>query len=350
MRGLTANAHSGRLACGVVATLVLLQASGGAEAKARLTPAQVRERNASLVAGIARQAGEPPWTWIVIHHTAAERDSLQSISHYHAKRFADPLGIEYHFLIGNGHSAGDGEIQLGRWQHRAPSIHVAHPERAPTAITVTAQGNLHVRAPSTGQMLAFEELLRRLMKLYAIPPQRLSSNTRVDGTITVCPGRYFPFDRLIWRLRQPNAPTAADWRDPLEPAPLEGPLPDLEALRAGLAWDGSCATPIPVSAWQPLGKLQGAVEGVEARLLGIEGGRRCTPIQRRYLVIRNAAGWYWRELNGYRHATLRAQRGKSSRDEGRFRFDSRDERGVMQRCTVVRDAPPSCRLPRPGER
>lgn len=330
-----------------VAVLLLLPSL--AVAKGR-SAAQIRAENAKLVDEIARKPGEPAWAWIVIHHTAAERDSLRGISRYHAKRFGDPLGIEYHFLIGNGHSAGDGEIQLARWRHRVRSIHVAHPERAPIAITVTAQGNLHVRPPSGAQMLAFEVLLRRLMQLYAIPVHRISSNTRVDGTVTVCPGRYFPFDRLIWRLRQPEPPTAADWRDPQAPAPLDGPVPDLDAVRAALVWDIPCKQRITVSAFQPLGSIQGGSEALQARLLGIDGGRGCTPIRRRILAIHNAAGWYWRELNGYRSATIRARKRPRRRGEVPLTFDVRDERGVMQRCTVHAGAAPSCRLPRPQER
>lgn len=320
--------------------------------RAAKRPAQVQRSNTALLDAIARRAGEPRWAWIVTHHTAGERDSLKGISRYHARRFEDPLGIRYHFLIGNGHSAGDGEIQLARWPHRRRSIHVAHPERAPIAITVSIQGNLHTRKPSPGQMLAVERLVLRLMTLYEIPLHRISSNTRVDGTVSVCPGLYFPFDRLIWRLRQTDAPKPADWRHPLEPAPLDGTYADLETLRASLVWDVLCRERIPVGPWMPLGRMKSAEEGHEAQLLGIDGGRGCTPIQRRFLALRSGKGWYARELNGYRKARLRKgpqkRRGRGGAGVALL-VDARDERGVMQRCVIPIDGAPTCRLPAPGE-
>ncbi|MBM4346066.1 MAG: hypothetical protein FJ100_22060, partial [Deltaproteobacteria bacterium] len=42
---------------------------------------------------------------------AAETDSLASIDALHGKRFSDPQGTQYHFLVGNGHAAADGAIQ-----------------------------------------------------------------------------------------------------------------------------------------------------------------------------------------------------------------------------------------------
>ena len=235
--------------------------------------AKVAAANTALVQSIQRQEGEPAWRYIVLHHTAAEKDSLSGISAGHAKRFKDPLGIQYHFLIGNGHSAADGAIQIARWRHRALSSHLVHPERAPTAITLSLQGNLHERAPSPAQMLAVETLMRQLLSVYAIPVDRISTNTRADGTFTVCPGRYFPIDRLLWRLRHAKNVVAADWQDPMAPVPMTGPFADAAAIRAALHWDTPCKEPIAVTPAQVLKAVKSATGEVLGQLLAIDGGR-----------------------------------------------------------------------------
>jgi N-acetyl-anhydromuramyl-L-alanine amidase AmpD len=303
--------------------------------KHRPAPPEVLQTNQALAAAIAPTAGEPRWRYIVLHHTAAETDSLAGINAMHAKRFRDPLGIQYHFLIGNGRSAPDGAIQLARWQHHVESIHVVHPERAPTAITVSVQGNLHERVPSAAQMVAVETLVRRLMHVYAIPVERISTNTRVDGTFTVCPGRYFPIDRLLARLRQGSAATLADWREPLAPVPMDGPFADDAAILAGLRWDRPCNEPIAIG---PLKTVQTLVQGnLQARVLELAGGRGCTAITRKFAVLHTPAGWWVRELNGYRSSRL-----KALADRKRAGVVVRDEQGPTQRCVAPDGMAPQC--------
>ena len=319
-----------------------LAPAASAAPTAHRRPKLVATDNASLVSAVDRDPRDADWRYIVLHHTAAETDSLAGISRGHARRFCDPLGIQYHFLIGNGRSAPDGAIQLARWRYRAQSIHVVHPERAPNAITVSLQGNLHARAPSPAQLLAVETLVRRLMQVYAIPVERISTNTRVDGTFTVCPGRYFPIDRLLYRLQHAATVTSGDWRDPLAAVPLVGPLADLDTVRASLLWDRPCKERIPVGPLVTLQTLNDSTSGLQALLLGVDGGRGCTPIKRRLLALHTAAGWYTRELNGYRVSKL-----KLLRPAGGVAVQVGDERGPMQTCAVPAGAEPRCALVRP---
>ncbi|MBI5607396.1 MAG: N-acetylmuramoyl-L-alanine amidase [Deltaproteobacteria bacterium] len=324
-----------------VAACLLTTAPALAKPAPRPSPTEVAAANAALVADVDRDPRDTKWRYIVIHHTAAEHDSLEGISAGHATRFRDPLGIQYHFLIGNGRSAPDGAIQLARWKHRAQSIHLFHPERAPRAITVSIQGNLHERAPSPAQMLAVETLVRRLMQVYAIPVDRISTNTNADGRATVCPGKFFPIDRLLYRLAYQDSVSLADWTNPLAGVPMDGPERDLEAIRTALRWQGGCRPAVPIGPWQVLKKV--ADGSVEAQILGIEGGLDCTAISRRFVAIHTPDGWYTRELNGYRSSSLKLRRGKA------FAVLVRDERGPMQTCAWSGRGAPVCTLVPPAK-
>ena len=142
------------------------------------------------------------WRYIVIHHTASEWSSLKRIDRYHRKKFNDPDGIEYHFLIGNGKKSGRGEIEIARWKLQKRAIHLFKPEGAPDGIAISLIGNLHERKIYKGQYEALLNLVETLMRKEQIPIEKVTSHTRVDGNLTVCPGKKFPFKRFIRDLKQ----------------------------------------------------------------------------------------------------------------------------------------------------
>jgi len=64
------------------------------------------------------------WLSIVIHHSGLPAGNAASIERH--QQGAGILGLGYHFVIGNGHGLGDGEIQVGyRWTRQLPGAHVA---------------------------------------------------------------------------------------------------------------------------------------------------------------------------------------------------------------------------------
>lgn len=166
--------------------------------KKKMTRAQVREHNAALLANL--EDGLPrrdfDWKYIVVHHTASEWSSLERIDRYHRQKFDDPDGIEYHFLIGNGKKRPEGFIELGRWKLQKLAIHLFKPEGAPQAIAISLVGNLHERKIRPAQYEALRDLVVELARRHKIPPENITTHTRVDGRLTVCPGRNFPFKRL----------------------------------------------------------------------------------------------------------------------------------------------------------
>ena len=167
--------------------------------KRELDPDGVREHNAALIAALHEGLPEREFEWehLVIHHTASEYSSLERIDRYHRQKFKDPEGIEYHFLIGNGKKQARGLIELGRWPSQKRSIHLFKPEGAPNAITISLVGNLHEREIHEAQYEALLALIRDLMREYDLGIEAVTTHTRVDGNMTVCPGKHFPYEALI---------------------------------------------------------------------------------------------------------------------------------------------------------
>jgi hypothetical protein len=179
--------------------------------KKKMTREQVTAHNTELLATLNEGLPERDfdWKYIVIHHTASEWSSLERIDRYHREKFEDPDGIEYHFLIGNGKKRPGGYIELGRWRLQKLAIHLFKPEGAPQAIAVSLVGNLHERKIKETQYDALLELVARLMKDHDIPIERITTHTGVDGNLTVCPGKHFPYRRLIKDLEaRTSTPTS----------------------------------------------------------------------------------------------------------------------------------------------
>ena len=152
-----------------------------------------------LFEGLDRK--ELAWRYIVLHHTAVESGSVERISRFHASKFEDRDGIQYHFVIGNGRGMERAEIALGRWVLQKRAIHLFHPARAPDAIAIALVGNFEERGVPQETYDALLDLVWALSTRYAIPVERITTHRGVDGCLTQCPGRYFPLDDLLSDVR-----------------------------------------------------------------------------------------------------------------------------------------------------
>ncbi len=145
------------------------------------------------------------WSAIVVHHTATTQGSVEQIDHYHRNVRGFHRGLAYHFVIGNGHGMGDGEIQAGpRWRLQQPGAHVAsHLRDAQTgslvddiAIGIALVGNFEDGRPSPKQRDALRRLVARLRHDHGIAANRLYGHGEVPGAHTACPGRLLSLDAL----------------------------------------------------------------------------------------------------------------------------------------------------------
>lgn len=151
----------------------------------------------ALTGGIRR-----PWKYVIIHHSASDSGSATEFDRYHRTvRGWDELG--YHFVIGNGRGAGDGQIQVGpRWGKQKHGAHCKTPDNRYNdyGIGICLVGNFQSSSrPTTAQMASLERLVRYLTRVCRIPLSSVQTHGGVTHK-TECPGRNFPLASLKTRL------------------------------------------------------------------------------------------------------------------------------------------------------
>jgi len=142
---------------------------------------------------------ETEWQYIVIHHTATESGSVESIHKEHLNRRdaeGNPwLGIGYHFVIGNGQGMQDGAVHATfRWREQIHGAHSGSEVFNARGIGICLIGNFEETHPSKAQMNSLKSLVRVLAARHRITPERLMGHGSVKAT--ACPGKHFPLNKI----------------------------------------------------------------------------------------------------------------------------------------------------------
>ena len=174
------------------------------------SPAQVAPKSQSTrLSGTQRDSALFPWPatekarawqYIVIHHSATTRGSVESIHREHRRRRDAAgnnwLGIGYHFVIGNGNGMKDGFIEpTFRWKQQ---IHGAHSGSVPHngfGIGICLIGNFEKQVPTQKQKAAVTRLLRLLSIHYKLKREQVIGHQKIKPT--ACPGRLFPMRQIL---------------------------------------------------------------------------------------------------------------------------------------------------------
>lgn len=156
-------------------------------------------------AGAALAASPLRFDHIVIHHSGGSSGDPVMLRQVHRDRQPhDPIDmIPYHFVIGNGHGMGDGQVYAtGRWPWRLWGAHLSarNTRLNVTSIGICMIGNFETARVSDAQFGALTGLCRQLMGRFGIPLANVGFHGDVPGEATACPGRNFPRDRLIAAL------------------------------------------------------------------------------------------------------------------------------------------------------
>ena len=131
---------------------------------------------------------------IVIHHSASPDVPGSRIHQWHLDR--GWIGIGYHLLVHQ-----DGTVETGRQldtvgAHAGPSVNGR-------SVGVCVLGNFENETMKEVQYKALVELIRWLRVKYG----RIEVTGHRDHMNTACPGRRFPWDRLIKEIDGPVAPS-----------------------------------------------------------------------------------------------------------------------------------------------
>lgn len=133
------------------------------------------------------------WQAIVVHHSGQPYGDAQTLSQLHQDMGHG--GLAYHFVVGNGDGADDGQIQVGyRWTRQLDAAGVYGVESAAWfnhhAIHVCLIGNGDRAAPTDAQMQQLLKLVHAMQRRFDIPAERVLLAGNVAPTTS--PGLLFP--------------------------------------------------------------------------------------------------------------------------------------------------------------
>lgn len=147
------------------------------------------------------------WQAIIIHHSGERHGSASSLGAEH--QALGHGGLLYHFVVGNGQGADDGEVQIGyRWNRQLGSPHVNEGANAAWfnrhAVSICLVGDGDRRGPTEAQMEQVVALVTALQKRLSIPADRVFLHANVASTTS--PGLLFPASAFRQQLLDIDAP------------------------------------------------------------------------------------------------------------------------------------------------
>ena len=153
----------------------------------RAVPQMPVSQDVRRIVGLKRYTAD--WRTITLHHSATRSGDARLFDRDHRRRKMG--GLFYHFVIGNGTSTGDGQIEVGwRWRKQVKA-------NRPYDIQICLVGNFDEQAVSTAQYRALVDLVRVLSEQYHIPRGAIRRHKDIHDKHTDCPGKNFPFQKLL---------------------------------------------------------------------------------------------------------------------------------------------------------
>ena len=140
------------------------------------------------------------WKYIVVHNSGTRQGNAKIFDYYHRNTRHMPNGLAYHFVIGNGTSTGDGQIEIGdRWKRQINGGHVHSDYLNNIALGICLVGDYNRDIPTRAQYAALDELITYLRKRVGRVDRRLSivkAHREINPVPTDCPGNRFSYTWL----------------------------------------------------------------------------------------------------------------------------------------------------------
>jgi N-acetylmuramoyl-L-alanine amidase len=139
------------------------------------------------------------WQFIVVHNSGTRQGNAAAFDYYHRHFRRMQNGLAYHFVIGNGTSTGNGQIEVGdRWRRQINGGHVHSDYLNNIALGICLVGDFNRDQPRREQLESCEELIRYLRQRCGkvgdhypiVKPHREMNPPRWP---TDCPGDVFPY-------------------------------------------------------------------------------------------------------------------------------------------------------------
>ena len=103
-------------------------------------------------------------------------------------------GLAYHFVIGNGTSTRNGQIEIGdRWRSQIRGGHVHSDYMNNIGLGICLVGDFNRDQPTRAQLEACEELIRYLQERCGKMQVRPHREVNPPRWATDCPGDVFPY-------------------------------------------------------------------------------------------------------------------------------------------------------------
>lgn len=141
----------------------------------------------------------PRWQMVVVHNSGTRQGNARVFDYYHRHVRHMQNGLAYHFVIGNGTSTGNGQIEVGdRWRRQINGGHVHSDNLNNIALGICLVGDFNRDQPTRAQLECCEELIRYLRqrcgkigsRYMIVRPHREVNPPR---WATDCPGDAFPY-------------------------------------------------------------------------------------------------------------------------------------------------------------
>jgi len=139
------------------------------------------------------------WQYIVVHNSGTRQGNAAAFDYYHRHFRRMQNGLAYHFVIGNGTSTGNGQVEIGdRWRRQINGGHVHSDYLNNIALGICLVGDFNRDQPTRAQLDCCEELIRYLRQRCGkvgdhypiVKPHREINPPRWP---TDCPGDVFPY-------------------------------------------------------------------------------------------------------------------------------------------------------------
>jgi hypothetical protein len=142
------------------------------------------------------------WKYIIVHNSGTRQGNARIFDYYHRYVRKMPNGLAYHFVIGNGTSSGNGQIEIGnRWVRQLNGGHVHSDYLNYISLGICLVGDFNRDLPTKAEYEALDELIRYLRRRVGKVDGRYSivrGHKEINPRPTDCPGNRFP---LTWLHR-----------------------------------------------------------------------------------------------------------------------------------------------------